>query len=77
MFLENHRQRQMSRGNCAEEEKQWWERQRTYGLCQAIRSATEQNQLRYLSDRLKTPGGIRRLRNLIRNSFPKEYRVAS
>ena len=77
MFLEHHRKRQMSSGDCGEEQKHWWEHQRTYGLCQAIRSATEQNQLRYLSNRLKTPGGIRTLRYVIRNSFPKEYRAVS
>jgi hypothetical protein len=26
---------------------------------------------------LETPGGLRRLKRIIRNSFPKEYRAAS
>ena len=38
--------------------------------------ASEQNELQYIADRLETPGGIRRLKRLIRNSFPKEYRAA-
>ena len=55
----------------------WWQHQRTYGLCQAVRSASEQNELKYIADRLETPGGIRTLKRLIRNSFPKEYRAAA
>jgi hypothetical protein len=76
MYLEHYRMLQLARpGN--EEDKRWWEHQRTYGLCQAVRSASEQNQLRYLASHLQTPGGIRALRRLIRNSYQKEYRAAA
>jgi hypothetical protein len=77
MYLEWHRVQQMSRRNLSDEKKRWWRHQRTYGLCQAVRSASEQNELQYLADCLETPGGTRKLKRLIRNSFPKEYRVAS
>jgi hypothetical protein len=77
MYLEYYRVQQMSRRDLDDEEKRWWGHQRTYGLCQAVRSASEQNELKYIADRLETPGGIRKLKRLIRNSFPKEYRVAS
>jgi len=69
--------RQISRRDLSDEEKRWWQHQRTYGLCQAIRSASEQNELKYIADRLETPGGIQKLKRLIRDSFPKEYRAAS
>jgi hypothetical protein len=75
MYLEWYRAKQMSRRDLSREEKGWWERQRTYGLCQAVRLVSEQNELKYIADRLETPGGIRSLRRLIRNSFPKEYRA--
>ena len=77
MYLEYYRLRQMSRRDFSKEEKGWWEHQRTYGLCQAVRSASEQNELQYVADCLETPGGTRRLKRLIRNSFPKEYRAAA
>jgi len=77
MFLEHHRATQLARPDCSDEEKRWWEHQRTYGLCQAIRLSSEQTQLRYIADRLESPGGIRKLKRLIRNGFPKEYRPAS
>ena len=67
----------MSRRTLSDEEKRWWQHQRTYGLRQAVRSASEQNELQYIADSLETPGGTRRLKRLIRNSFPKEYRAAS
>jgi hypothetical protein len=77
MYLEWYRVKQMSRRDLSREEKGWWEHQRTYGLCQAVRLASEQNELKYIADRLETPGGIRTLKRLIRDSFPKEYRAAS
>jgi hypothetical protein len=77
LYLEWRRVRQMSRRELSKEEKSWWEHQRTYGLCQAVRMASEQNELEYIAKRLETPGGSRKLKRIIRNSFPKEYRAAS
>ena len=76
MYLEWYRVQQMSRRDLSEEKKRWWQHQRTYGLCQAIRSASEQNELKYIADRLETPGGTQKLKQIIRDSFPKEYRAA-
>ena len=77
MYLEWYRVQQISRRDLSEEKKRWWQHQRTYGLCQAVRSASEQNELQYIEDCLKTPGGTRKLKRIIRNSFPTEYRAAS
>jgi len=77
LYLEWYRAQQMSRRDASDEEKRWWEHQRTYGLCQAVRSTSEQAELEYLARCLETPGGTRRLKRVIRNSFPKEYRIAS
>jgi hypothetical protein len=76
MYLEWYRVQQMSRRGLPEEKKRWWRHQRTYGLCQAIRSASEQKELQYIADCLETPGGIRKLKRIIRDSFAKEYRDA-
>jgi hypothetical protein len=77
LYLESYRVQQMARRDLSDEEKRWWKHQRTYGLCQAVRMATELNELKYIADCLETPGGTRRLKRIIRNSFPKEYRAAS
>ena len=76
LYLEWYRVQQMSRRDLSDKEKRWWQHQRTYGLCQAVRLATEQNELQFIADRLKTTGGIRTLKRIVRNSFPKEYRAA-
>ena len=77
LYLEWYRAQQLARRGLSEREKEWWRRQRTHGLCQAIRQASEQAELKYIADRLETPGGIRKLRQLIRNSFAPEYQATA
>ena len=77
LYLESYRARQLSRRDLGDEQRKWWGHQRTYGLCQAVRQESEREELRFIAACLETPGGTRRLKRLIRNSFPKEYRVAS
>jgi Transposase DDE domain len=77
LYLEHYRLQQLSRRDLSDEEKRWWQHQRTYGLCQAVRLASATNELQFIADRLETPGGTRQLKRVIRNSFPKEYRAAS
>jgi hypothetical protein len=76
MYLEYYRAKQLARRDLSDEQKRWWEHQRSYGLIQAVRCASEQNELLYIADRLETPGGVQKLKRLIRNSFCKEYRAA-
>jgi Transposase DDE domain len=77
LYLESYRVQQMARRDLSEEEKRWWQHQRTYGLCQSVRLASEQKELEYIAGCLETPGGTRKLKQVIRNSFPKEYRAAA
>ena len=67
----------MSRRDLSPEDKRWWRHQRTYGLSQAVRMVSEQNELHYIADRLKSAGGVQKLKQVIRQSFPKEYRAAA
>jgi hypothetical protein len=76
MYLEWYRARQLARRDLSEEKKKWWRHQRTHGLCQAVRQATEQAELKYLADRLETPSGIAKLRRLLQKSRAPEYRAA-
>jgi hypothetical protein len=77
LYLEHYRLQQLSRGDLSDEKKRWWQHQRTYGLCQAVRMASEQKELEFIAERLETPGGRRKLKAIIRNSFPKEYQAAA
>jgi hypothetical protein len=74
MYLEWYRARQLARRDLSHKEKQWWERQRTYGLRQAIRQRVEREELQYIAERLETSGGIRRLRRELNDAYPSEYR---
>lgn len=76
LYLEDLRARQLARRGLSEEDKKWWRHQRTHGLCQAVRLASQQNELTYLAKRLETPGGIQKLKRLLRASFAPEYRAA-
>ena len=77
LYLEWYRARQLARRGLSEREKEWWRRQRTHGPCQAMRQASQQAELKYIADRLETPGGIRKLRSLIRNSLAPEYQATA
>ena len=57
LYLEWYRVQQLARRDLSDEEKRWWRHQRTHGLCQAVRLASQQTELKYLADRLETPGG--------------------
>ena len=74
LYLEWSRAQQLSRKDRSQEQKDWWRSQRTHGLCQAVRLVSQQSELTYLADRLKTPGGVNRLKRLLRNSLAAEYR---
>ena len=76
LYLEGYRARQLARRGLSDQQKQWWRHQRTHGLCQAVRQAAAQSELEYLRDRLETPGGIAKLKRLIRHSFAPEYQAA-
>lgn len=74
-YLESYRWQQLSRKSLSDSERRWWRHQRTHGLCQAVRQASEHGELKYVSDRLQTPGGIRKLKRTLRESLPNEYRA--
>jgi len=75
LYLEWYRAQQLKRRGLSEEDKSWWRQQRTHGLCQAVRLASQQAELEYLAERLETPGGIAKLKRVLRDSFAPEYRA--
>jgi hypothetical protein len=77
LFLEYERIRHMQDRRLSEESRRWWESQRLHGLCHAYRQQCAGEELKYLSERLKTSGGIEKLKRLLTAALPKEYRAAT
>lgn len=76
LFLEHERAKRLQDRRLSQETRRWWEAQRLHGLCAAFRQQCEGQELKYLSERLKTPGGIAKLKRLLAAALPKEYRAA-
>ena len=74
LFLEHERAKRLKDRRLSKERRRWWESQRLHGLCLAYRQECEGRELKYLSQRLKTPGGIAKLKRLIAAALPAEYR---
>lgn len=58
-------------------QKQWWESQRTHGLCQAVRQTAEAKDLEELARLTQTKTGLKKLKRTLRQAQPLEYRMAS
>jgi hypothetical protein len=76
LFLEHERIRHIQDRRLSEESRRWWQAQRLHGLCHAYRQQCASSELKYLSDRLKTSGGIQKLQRLLAAAVPTEYRIA-
>lgn len=77
LYLEWHRARQLARADVPKEEKERWRRQRTHGLCMAMRQAADRADLDCLAKALQTNGGVGRLRRKLRQATQSEYRTAA
>ncbi len=58
LFLEHELAQHLSDRRLSEDRRKWWKTQRLHGLCHAFRHECAGRELKYLSDRLKSPGGI-------------------
>ena len=76
LFLETQRAERMQDRRLSPDRRHWWETQRLHGLCSAFRQECTGRELKYLSDRLKTSGGIEKLKRLLAAAIPTEYRAA-
>jgi hypothetical protein len=77
LFLEHERIRHIQDRRLSQDQRRWWESQRLHGLCHAFRQKCSESELKYLSNRLKTPGGIAKLKRLLASALPKEYRLSA
>jgi hypothetical protein len=76
LFLEHERIKHVQDRRLSKEARRWWESQRLHGLCHAYRQQCAGAELKYLSSRLKTSGGIAKLKRLLTAALPIEYRAA-
>lgn len=76
LFLEDMRISRMNDRKLDEERRRWWAMQRLHGLRLAFQQESTGQELKYIHDRLKTSGGINKLKKLMANAVPTEYRVA-
>lgn len=76
LLLEQERIQHMRDQRLNEEQRGWWSRQRLHGLCHAFRQQCAASELKYISQRIKTPGGIAKLQRVLTNAIPQEYRIA-
>lgn len=74
LFLEHERAKHLRDRRLSQERHRWWETQRVHGLALAYRQECEGRELKYLADRLKTSGGISKLKRLLTAALPAEYR---
>jgi hypothetical protein len=77
LFLEHERIKHVQDRRLTQKARRWWDAQRLHGLCHAYRQECAGAELKYLSDRLKTPGGLAKIKRLLAAALPTEYRVAS
>jgi hypothetical protein len=77
LFLEHERITHIQDRRLSEESRRWWEAQRLHGLSHAYRQQCAGSELKYLSERLKTSGGIQKLKRLLAAAIPVEYRTAA
>jgi hypothetical protein len=75
LYLEWVRRRRLRGKRRTEKENRWWRAQRTHGLAQAVGQQIERDELRWVLKSTATVGGVRRLRRLLRQSVPQEYRL--
>jgi hypothetical protein len=75
LFLEHERAQRLQDRRLNKEQRAWWEAQRLHGLCHAFRQQCEGRELKYLADRLKTPGGVAKLKRQLAAALPEEYRT--
>jgi len=76
LFLEHERAKRLKDRRLSQERRRWWEAQRLHGLCAAFRQECEIRQLQYLAERVKTPGGIAKLKRLLAAATPPEFRTS-
>jgi hypothetical protein len=75
-YLEWYRAQQLQRYGPSDKERAWWQQQRSWGLCRAVRLRAEEQDLGRLLGWSGSRSGLRKLRRSLRQALPLEYRHA-
>jgi len=75
LYLEWCRATQLRRRDLTRQQRRWWERKRTYGMCHAIRHLAECNEVRLLAKKLRTARGVKKILRILEDACQKEYRI--
>jgi hypothetical protein len=76
VYLEWYRARQLRQRDLGAAERRWWQGQRSYGLCVAVRQAAEDHDLTHLFRWSGTKTGRKKLRQILRAALPAECKEA-
>jgi hypothetical protein len=77
VYLEWRRARALRQRDLPDAERRFWDCQRTYGGCQAVRQYAEAHDLMKLHAWLRTATGRRKLRRALQQARPLEYRASA
>ncbi len=75
IYLETLRARKLRQKRKTKENIDWWRLQRTHGLTLAVRQKAEEMELVLISKAMETKSGIKRIKKIIREAYPKEYQA--
>ncbi len=75
LFREYERAPHLTDRRALPDARRWWQSQRLHGLGSAFRQASAGRELKYLADRLKSAGGIPKLKRFLTAALPKEDRT--
>ena len=73
LFLEHMRAKKLNDRRLGEKQRQWWRTQRLHGLREAFIQQSNAQEMKYMAQRLKTPGGIKKMKQLITRALPIEF----
>jgi hypothetical protein len=77
LYLEWVRVQRMGNAKLSRQQRQWWSCQRTYGLTSAVCQRIAETQLLTIQRCTETASGLAKLKKLLRNAIPKDYRQAA
>jgi hypothetical protein len=77
MFAEEQRAQRLHDRRLPQTTRDWWASQRLHGIAAAFQQQCADQELKFLAQRLKTPTGIARLKSLLRQAIPPEFRTAA
>ena len=75
LYLEWYRVRRRKRPGQPAKEKRWWLAQRTHGLAMAVRQAVDCHDLSTMARLTATKAGLRKLRAILYQALPLEFRM--